>query len=73
MGVSENRGTLFWGSLKRILLIYYLGYYIRIPYFRKLPYALRHSRHLAHPSGIGLRVKFLSSYALADTEAPTLT
>ena len=31
MGVSENGGTLFWGSLGS----YYLRYYIRVPYFRK--------------------------------------
>ena len=31
MGVSENRGTLFWGPKGS----YYLGYSIRVPYFRK--------------------------------------
>ena len=29
------RGTLFWVLIIRI---YYLGYYIGVPYFRKLPY-----------------------------------
>ena len=28
MGVSKNWGTVFWGPL---------GYYIRVPYFRRLP------------------------------------
>ena len=36
MGVSKNRGTLFWGSLWSGSC--YLGYCIRAPYSRKLPY-----------------------------------
>ena len=32
------RGTLFGVLLTRILL--FIGYYIRVPYFRKLPYKL---------------------------------
>ena len=36
MGVSENRGTLFGGPYNKGS--YYLGYYLRVPYFRKLPY-----------------------------------
>ena len=36
MGVSENKGYLFGGSLEEGS--YYLGYYVRAPCFRKLPY-----------------------------------
>ena len=32
------RGTLFGVLIIRIL--YYLGYYVRVPYFRKLPYRI---------------------------------
>ena len=35
MGVSENEGYLVLGSVESGS--YYLGYYIRVPYFRKLP------------------------------------
>ena len=35
MGVSENRGTLFWGPYNKDPTN--LGYYIRVSYFRKLP------------------------------------
>ena len=33
------RGTLFWVL---IIWMYYFGYYIRVPYFRKLPHVLAH-------------------------------
>ena len=36
MGVSENEGYLILGSFS--YGSYYLGYYIRVPYFRKLPH-----------------------------------
>ena len=35
MGVSENRGLPYFGVLR---ISYYLGYYIRVPNFGKLPY-----------------------------------
>ena len=38
VGVSENWGTLFEGPYKHPT---FLGYYIRVPYFRKLPCADR--------------------------------
>ena len=38
LGVSENRGTLNGVLIIRILLFHNLGYYIRVPYFRKLPF-----------------------------------
>ena len=40
LGVSENKGCLIWGVLIiiRILPFRNLGYYIRVPYFRKLPF-----------------------------------
>ena len=37
MGVSEIKGHLIFGVLTRRILLY-LGYYIRIPYFRKPPH-----------------------------------
>ena len=36
-GFPKIRGTLFWGPYNKD---YYLGCYIRVPYFRKLPYVL---------------------------------
>ena len=39
VGVSENWGTLFGGPCNKDPTI--LGYYIRVPYFRKLPCADR--------------------------------
>ena len=36
MGVSENEGYLIWVSLQSGS--YYLGYYIKVPYFWKRPY-----------------------------------
>ena len=37
MGVSENWGTLFWGPYNKDPTT--LGYYVRVPYFGKLPYS----------------------------------
>ena len=34
------RGTLFWGPYNKDPTTY-LGYYIRVPYFRKLPFGVR--------------------------------
>ena len=45
MGVSDNAGYLILGSLQKGS--YYLGYYIRVPYFRNLPHG--------HLGGSGLR------------------
>ena len=42
MGVSEKRGTLFGGpDNEDPTKSYYLGYYIMVPYYRKLPYSHR--------------------------------
>ena len=38
LGVSENRGYLILGFLEQGS--YHLGYYIRVPYFRKPPFVL---------------------------------
>ena len=39
---QKIRGTLFWGPYNKDP--YYLGYFLRVPYFRKLPNRARFSR-----------------------------
>ena len=53
MGVSENKGYLnFGGPYNKD---YYLGYYFRVPYFRKPPHASSMQSILRHyiTSGVG--------------------
>ena len=70
MGVSENRGTLFWGPYNKDPTNY-LGYYIRVPYFQKLPSS---TLNTWRSSGwlLGL-FNFLGFYMNHNKEAKSLT
>ena len=72
MGVSENQGYLILGSSS----FYYLGYYVRVPYFRKPPYRYSGSFGLKLLEGIyavvilepsGLPVSDYITYTLPST------
>ena len=64
MEVSGNRGYLILGSKKDPTM--YLGYYSRVPYFRKLPCG---STMLQGFLGLGLRLSFSQSYRGLSVEA----
>ena len=50
MGVSEKQGYLALGSLQEEF--YYLGYYIRVPYFRKPPISVLSPWTNRHPKAM---------------------
>ena len=56
--LPKIRGTLIWGPYNK--RSFCLGYYIRVPYFRKPPYILKETPHITDLFGTEAECNFIS-------------